>query len=160
MTINKELSRLAIFPFVIILVGILSVGSIVSTTSIQVLAQEDSSQDNKELVQTFTNDLYVDRNSTAIDKYLADNYVGHLTNGNSIDKESVKGNISAFINAFPDLIGNTEQIIAEGDLVAIFSKWNGTFTGQDLFDATANNNPVTIAVADLFRITDGQIVES
>ncbi|MGD1837001.1 MAG: ester cyclase [Nitrososphaeraceae archaeon] len=162
MTTKKELSILGKSPFILIFLGILSVGVIIGIMPIQEsLAQEDSSQekDNEELVMSFINDVYVDRNASAIDKYLADNFIANFMDDRSVDGESVKGNISAFINAFPDLVGTTEHIIADEDMVVIFSKWNGTFT-EDYFDTPANDNSITIAVADIFRISDGQIVES
>jgi hypothetical protein len=48
---------------------------------------------------------------------------------------------------------------SEGDMVATFNSWNPTFSGEDFLGTTANGNPFTTATVDLFRISNGQIVE-
>jgi predicted ester cyclase len=50
-------------------------------------------------------------------------------------------------------------MIAEGGMVAIFNSWDGTFTGKDVGGIPANGNPWTAATADLYQISDGQILE-
>jgi len=63
------------------------------------------------------------------------------------------------LDAVPDLAGTLDYIKAEGDKVSTFGRMNGTFSGEDNFGKPANGNPFTIAVADVFRISDGQISE-
>ena len=72
------------------------------------------------------------------------------------DKESLKALVRAAIDSFPDVKRTLYNMIAEGDMVAILNRWDGTFTCEDVGGIPANGNPWT---ADLYRISDGQILE-
>jgi predicted ester cyclase len=49
-----------------------------------------------------------------------------------------------------------EQIIAEGDIVAIKSSWNGTQQSSYLGNQSINE-PITINQSDLYRVSNGEI---
>jgi predicted SnoaL-like aldol condensation-catalyzing enzyme len=105
---------------------------------------------NKALVKGFLNEVFItNKNVSAVDKYFSNNFVSHVPNFK--DKESHKQVYSRALTAFPDLKGRIDDIIAEGDKVAVFTTWNGTL--QPL------NKPVSFKIADLFRLSNGKIVE-
>ena len=52
-----------------------------------------------------------------------------------------------------------DQIVAEGDLVAVRSTWSGTFSGE-FRGATVSGKPVSVTFANIYRISQGQIHEN
>jgi predicted ester cyclase len=52
-----------------------------------------------------------------------------------------------------------DQIVAEGDLVAIRSTWSGTFSG-DFRGAKVSGAPVSVSFQNVYRISRGQIYEN
>ena len=79
---------------------------------------------------------------------------GKRTEGRAEELESAKG----WRSAMPDLVMRIEQMVAEGDLVAV--RWTGAGTNT----GTGNGLPATgkrleIEGTTIFRIVDGRIVE-
>jgi predicted ester cyclase len=61
--------------------------------------------------------------------------------------------------AFPDLKVTVEDIIAEGDMVAIRTIWHGTYEGEPLEDVPPTGESVTLQGNVIWRIVDGKILE-
>ena len=61
-------------------------------------------------------------------------------------------------SAFPDLHLTIEDMIAEGDKVAMRSSWNGTHQGE-FMGIPATGRRVTVSQIDISRIADGRMVE-
>ena len=59
---------------------------------------------------------------------------------------------------FPTGTETIDQVLAEGDRVLVFVTWNGTHDGP-LQGYPATGKRIQVRTADLYRITDGQIVE-
>jgi predicted ester cyclase len=108
---------------------------------------------NKQLVQ----DFYLSKSLDKADKYLADDFISHM-HPKIIDKKSYSTALKNFLIAFPSMTGNIEQIIAEGDIVAIKSSWNGTQKGSYLGNQSTKE-PITINQSDLYRVSNGKISE-
>jgi steroid delta-isomerase-like uncharacterized protein len=74
-------------------------------------------------------------------------------------REAFKEFVTAFfLNAFPDLRETAEDLIAEGDRVAIRESYQGTHTGE--FQGLApTGRVVRFTSTDIYRIVDGKIVE-
>lgn len=76
----------------------------------QGFAQQQNSpeeEQNKGLVMAFFNDVYDNRNVSAIDEYVADNFTTSI----SADKESFKEITGAAFNSFPDLTRSLDHEI-------------------------------------------------
>lgn len=67
--------------------------------------------------------------------------------------------IVAFRSAFPDLQVVNEEILVDGDRVAVRSTMRGTQTGP-LFGIPATGRPIEAMAIDIHRIEGGQIVET
>lgn len=52
-----------------------------------------------------------------------------------------------------------DQIVAEGDLVAVRSTWSGTFSG-DFRGAKVSGKPVTVSFQNIYRLSRGKIYEN
>lgn len=143
-------------PSILVVLGLATVGSLwlipLEEVSGQGTPQENA---NKAIVTAFYNEVYDNRNVSAVDKFLADNF----SSATGADKQKFMEITNASNTSFPDSKRTLISLIADGDMVAMFNSWNGTFSGEDFYGTSANGKPFTTATADLFRISDGQIVE-
>jgi steroid delta-isomerase-like uncharacterized protein len=116
-----------------------------------------SIEDNKAVVRRFYGESV--HNPALMDELLAPNYVLHLPGGPSISGiEPAKQLMIAYTTGFPDLQLTTEDLIGEGDRVAIRNTWHGTHQG--IFQGIpATGKQVTFTGSDVFRLVDGKIAE-
>ena len=87
----------------------------------------------------------------------APGYISHSSHGD-VGRDQDRASAKNWRQAFPDLRVTVEQVIAEGDLVAIHFVAEGANTGS------ANGMPATgksvrIPAMTIFRIVDGKILE-
>jgi len=69
-----------------------------------------------------------------------------------------KQSYSEFFSAFPDLHYTIDDMVAEGDKVAVRSTWTGTHKGE-FMGVPPTNKKVTISLITISRIAGGKIVE-
>ena len=105
---------------------------------------------NKELIESFIEDIFNKHNISATEKY----FVKDSTTGN----EGFKQFLSDLFKAFPDMQTNIERIVAENDLVVVFLNGSGTHT-EEFRGKPPTNKRVNIRSADLYRIENGKIAE-
>ena len=105
---------------------------------------------NKELIESFVEDIFNKHDILATEKY----FVKDSTTGG----EGFKQFLSALFRAFPDMHTKIEHIVAENDLVVVFLNGSGTHTGE-FRGKQPTNKRVNIRSADLCRIENGKIVE-
>jgi steroid delta-isomerase-like uncharacterized protein len=115
---------------------------------------------NKALVRVFFEEAWGKGNMSAVDEFVAADYVEHprpstLPPGT----EGLKQLIAAYRAAFPDLETTLDDIFAEGEMVAFRWSVSGTHLGDWLgIPPTANH--VAATGITLFRIAFGKVVES
>ena len=121
------------------------------------------SEENKALVRRWFEEVWNQGRSDAIEELLAP---GCIVHGLSEDAESpLRGSEdfkpfhATFRGAFPDIEVVVEDIIAEGDLVAVRCVVRGRHTGDHL-GCAASNTAVTFTGMAMARITDSKIVEA
>jgi steroid delta-isomerase-like uncharacterized protein len=116
------------------------------------LPEKNSSQEkrNKELVETFVEEIFNKHNLSKIEKYLSP--------AGGKGSEGFEQFLSSFFNAFPDWHANVEHMVAEGNFVVIFLNGNGTHQGE-FQGMPPTRKPVNIRAADLYKIENGKIVE-
>jgi len=79
--------------------------------------------------------------------------------GNPLGYEGYKQAYLAYITAFPDLNVAAHDLIAEGDQVAV--RWTASGTQQyELMGLPATGRPVQFTGVTVYRIADGQVVET
>jgi steroid delta-isomerase-like uncharacterized protein len=66
--------------------------------------------------------------------------------------------MAVFTSAFPDLQLTTEDLVAEGEKVAIRNTWRGTHQGA-FQGVPPTGKYVTFTGTDLFRVEGGKIAE-
>ena len=119
-----------------------------AATVSEVDANQTKYEANKKLVTDFTQQLYGDKDSAAIDKYIADNIIQHnplLNDGKAWLKTALHPFLS---NPHVEKTKvDIKQIVADGDKVWV------------LIRETAPNGTV-FARAEIFRIENGKIAEN
>ncbi|MFI2434442.1 ester cyclase [Streptomyces sp. NPDC018693] len=101
---------------------------------------------NKKLVTQAFDQLLVQKDLSAIDRYWGPEY--HQHNPDIADGvEGVKAGLGGYFEAFPQLTVSRKRVIAEGDLVAVHSHY---------VNAPGKRGQ---AIVDLFRVRNGRIVE-
>ena len=117
-------------------------------------------EENKAVVERLTRELFNDGGDVDVaDELLADDFVDHTpAPGSAGDRESFKQRALQMRGPFTDIRTTTEQIVAEGDLVA--ERWHCSFrhTGEFMGNKPSNNQ-VEIDGFGLYRFRDGRIAE-
>ncbi len=101
------------------------------------------------------------RQFAIMDDHYAPDYIHHdpsLPPDAQRGRENYKRGVQMMYSAFPDLRGDIEDIVAEGDKVAIRFRWRGTQTGE-LMGIPPSGKPVDFAMIEIYRFDDGKIVE-
>ena len=105
------------------------------------------SQQNKEFIRGYLNSLSgKDKPAEAVNKYIADS------------DEELKQHIAFFEAAFPHYEMIAEDMIAEGDKVAVRPIAKGTHKG-DLMGIAPTNKQVSLPFIIIYRIANNKIVE-
>lgn len=99
---------------------------------------------NKAFILDYFAALNQDKSPATVDKYMTD--------------EVLKEHIVMFETAFPGYQLTAEEMIAEGDLVFVRTRFEGTHDG-DLMGIAPTGKPVTIEIALTYRIENGKIVD-
>jgi steroid delta-isomerase-like uncharacterized protein len=92
-----------------------------------------------------------------LDDLFADGFVNH-TPGMPPDREGFKGALPAYLAAFPDLTMTAEDLLAEGDKVALRLAVRATHTGE-LLGIPPTGKPIALSELHIYRLADGQVVE-
>ena len=118
---------------------------------------EDEAQD---LVRRWF-DVWNTRDLASLDALGAPDYVHHWGGQvpDTTDLNSYKQRLDGFLQAFPDLYATVDDVIVDGDLVAL--RWTETGTHQGRFgNLEPTGKHVTWTGINIFRVACGQVVES
>jgi steroid delta-isomerase-like uncharacterized protein len=116
------------------------------------------SEENKALVKRVVDEVNKGNFAAAVE-LLATDYIDHADPPETPPGvESAKRRWTMFRSAFPDTHVTLENIIAEGDKVAVRFTLRGTH-GGDLMGIPPTGKPVAFTGIDINRIADGKIAE-
>jgi predicted ester cyclase len=118
-----------------------------------------STEQNKQLVLRWKDEIWNKRNVNIIDELYAPDYVGHIvgTPGPVRGREALKQLIAAYFTAFGIHI-TSEFLVAEGDMVVVYDTFRFKHTGA-FQGIPATGKEATMTSTDIYRIVDGKIVE-
>lgn len=122
-----------------------------------------TTQENKELVRRALDASFNRRDYEALREALAEDFVGHAPSelghdAETQDRDRLIEEIERNTRAFPDLVHTVEEIIAEGDTVAVRWTARGTHDGE-LMGMPPTGTEVTLRGMNFFHVEDGQITE-
>lgn len=114
---------------------------------------------NKQIVESYYENLWNKQDKSFIDKLLDDNIIfrGSLDIQTSGKKE-FENYFDMITSAIPNLYHGIESIVAQDDQVAARAVYNGTHKGK-LFDFEATNNRIKYNGASFFKIKNGKIID-
>jgi steroid delta-isomerase-like uncharacterized protein len=118
-----------------------------------------STEQNKDLVRRFYEEVWNKGNLTVADELMATDVVDHTAPpGLPPGLEGHKQLVIMFRTPFPDLDSTIEDQVAEGDTVVSRLIVRGTHKGE-FFGVPPTGKQFTIASIDLDRLANGKIVE-
>lgn len=114
---------------------------------------------NKQIVRRFSDELPGQGNFATADDVLAPDLIEHNPlPGQGAGREGHKQVVAAFRSAFPDLTVVTEDVLEDGDRVALRWKAEGTHRG-DLMGLAPTGKRVLLTGIEILRMSGGKIVE-
>jgi steroid delta-isomerase-like uncharacterized protein len=117
-----------------------------------------STEDNKALVRRFWEGLVGTGDLALADELLAPGYTVHYGGNPPMDRDGFLQFLDALRSAFPDVAVTVEDLLAEGDEVAVRWTWGGTSLGPFL-GIPQTGEAVAGSGIGLFRIANGRIME-
>jgi steroid delta-isomerase-like uncharacterized protein len=116
-----------------------------------------TAEENKTLVRQFVNSFSAE-DPAIWDELCAPEYVVHL-NMQDWTLEKTKQYLKALRVSFPDQIYTIEDMVAEGDKVAVRFTWQGTHKGPYQGIAPTGKK-ITLVFLEIHRIANGKVVET
>lgn len=114
---------------------------------------------NKNLVREFVEQVFNQGNLDATDWYFAKDVVDYSPlPGQAPGLEGLKASFGAFLRAFPDARASIEDLVAEGDRVALRFAYRGTHLGEFLGMRPSGKRFSVTGIA-MFRVREGRIAE-
>jgi steroid delta-isomerase-like uncharacterized protein len=118
----------------------------------------NQSEANKALIRAHYDSAANAYRPSVIDRQVAGDFIDHAQPGRC-GPECVKAQTRALRAAFPDLIVTLDDLVAEGDLVAVRSTWRGTHQGS-FHGVPPIGRRIEVRCMAFWRIAGGQIRES
>jgi steroid delta-isomerase-like uncharacterized protein len=114
------------------------------------------SEENKAIVRDFF--LESNRQRHAAEEYLADDFVVHFPGAPPIARATFAQHLNQVYVAFTDTYHDIEDVLAEGDRVAIRVVFHGRHIGE-YEGVPASDNEVAVRNTVIGRIENGKIAE-
>jgi steroid delta-isomerase-like uncharacterized protein len=113
-----------------------------------------TSEANKKLILDYFEASFNRRDDEAVKEHLAQDFVDHT----AADSAAILQRREVRRQAFPDLRVSVEDIVSEGDRVAVRTRWTGTQSGA-LPNLPPTNRSFSVTGMGFFSIRDGKIAE-
>lgn len=97
-------------------------------------------------------------NIASVDEMVRPDFIGHLDGGKTRTIESLKRDIAVYQASLGGLHEVVEDMIAEGDKVAVRYTLHATHTG-DFYGAKPTGKTIKVSGIEIFRLEAGKIVE-
>ena len=115
-------------------------------------------QNNKDIVARHLNQLWVERDISAIDEVLAENAEIHSPMHTFHGKQTMHYIVEKWLTAFPDLTMKWHDLIAEGDKVVCRFTADGTHLGG-FFETKPTYREVHFTGVMIFHLKDQKITD-
>jgi steroid delta-isomerase-like uncharacterized protein len=113
---------------------------------------------NKALVRRFIQEVFVASRPDAVDELVADDFTPHSWPGVGPGREPLKQAQQRISQGLTDARMTIEDVIAEGDRVAVRLTSHGRHAG-DFMGMPGSGKDYTIGEIHIFRIADGKVAE-
>jgi steroid delta-isomerase-like uncharacterized protein len=117
-----------------------------------------TAESNKRIMERFTKEFLATGDVGLAEDFLSPNIVMHFGGHQQQGRDAYLGVVAANREAFPDLVWTVDDMVADGDTVAVRYTMAGTHRGN--FAGVAPTNKAIVAQSMAFyRLAEGQIVE-
>ena len=117
-----------------------------------------SLDDNKALVRRFIDEIFVQGRTEAVDELLADDFVAHTWPSTGDPKADLKGAIARTSKALANPRFTVDDMIAEGDRVAVRLTAQATHVGE-FMRMPPSGKTYSISEIHIFRVRGGKFIE-
>ena len=117
-----------------------------------------SLNDNKAVARRFIEEVFVKGNAGAVDELAAEDFTPHSWQSVEPGRESLKKAIKRVFAGLSDVSMKIEDVIAEGDKVAVRLTSHAVHDGE-FMGIPASGKSYTISETHIFRIEDGKVAE-
>jgi len=117
--------------------------------------------ENKSVARRYLEEVVSQGRVEMIDEVCAEDYIEYdpAWPGGQASRDHIKQAIPMYKKVLPDLLCKVEDLVAEGDKVAVFWKFSGTNLGE-LRGQPATGKRGEVACMTLMRFRDGKAVEA
>jgi steroid delta-isomerase-like uncharacterized protein len=116
------------------------------------------SEANKTVIRRLIDDFWNKQNFSIVDELCTPEMI-YQNDGASLRRQEVKTLFVQIRTAFPDMRISIDDLVAEGDKVAVRWTSDGTHQGE-LQGIPATNRQMTMTGLTIYRIAGGQVVEA
>jgi len=116
--------------------------------------------ESKDLARRFYDEVFNAGELDRVDELLTPDFVDHEEGppGMPDGIEGVKAFVAMYREAFPDLRATVEEMVEEGDKIAVRTTFTGTHDG-DFMGIPASGRTISIQAMDVVRVVDGRAAE-
>ena len=120
-----------------------------------------ATEENKATIRDVITRAWNGQDFDAMDAVYAPDYLHHdpaLPPEAQRGLDNYKQGVRMFYTAFPDLRGEIEELIGEGDKVVVRLRWRGTQQGE-LMGIPPSGKRVDFGMIEIYRFAEGKIAE-
>ncbi|MFC6976682.1 ester cyclase [Halomicroarcula sp. GCM10025709] len=129
-------------------------------TATPVVTQLSAPAENEELARAVAGSVWTEGDRAVLDRVLDPDAVLYLdATADLVGHDAFWAFVSRYRDAFPDLRVTIEDIVSEGDKIAVRQRLRGTHEGP-IFGVGATGSQVDVGRMVLHHIDDGRIVET
>src|SRR5829696_10428340 len=115
-----------------------------------------SPEDNKAIIRSYVETVWNQRQLDRAEEVVAPDFLDHAPlPGQAPGLEGAKRKWAMLLNAVPDLRVTIEDLVAEGDKVAVRRGYAGTHQGE-LLGIPATGKQLQVGSISIFRLVDGK----
>ena len=115
----------------------------------------------KEFLQSFLNEVWNGGDADAVDRYLAPEYTifhdtGDPWEGRTLTPDQFKDRLVKSRSAAPDQVFHVQDMVEEGDRIAVTWLWKGTHLG-DWPGLPATSKPISMSGVTVYHFTNDRL---
>ena len=122
--------------------------------------RQNDPEANKVVARRFFEEMWNEGRLDIVDELITANMAGHAPTGEFTGYKGEMQTISGLLVAVPDLQITIDDIIAEGNKVALRTSYVGTHTGTLMGQIPATGLPLKITGNIIFRFEEGKVAEA
>lgn len=116
-------------------------------------------ESHRQFIERYLREVWHDHDLDALARFLAPSYRRHLSpTAPPLDRTGQIERLMGMRAAFGDVTLSLEDVVGDGDRIAFRSTLRGTHTGEFL-GLAATGRRFVVALVDIVRVVDGQIVD-